>query len=82
MNVLHEFQFRAHSDQRHRVTAVLDEMKKRTSIHGTKIDAYIVTTWDEHLNEYVSDHDKRTQYISGFTGRVAHVVVSFDSYYS
>lgn len=57
-------------------------MKKRISIHGNEIDAYIVSTWDEHLNEYVSDHDKRTQYISGFTGRIAYVVVSFDSCYS
>lgn len=69
------FQFRPHSDQRHRVYAVREEMRMRTSVYGSAIDAYIVTTWDEHLNEDVSDHDKRTQYISGFTGKIAHVVV-------
>lgn len=45
-------------------------------MRGTTIDAYIVSAWDEHLNEDVSDHDKRTQFISGFTGKFAHVVIT------
>lgn len=48
-------------------------------MHGTSIDAYILTTWDEHLNDDISDHDKRTQFISGFTGKTAHVVITLKS---
>lgn len=51
----------------------------RSSIHGTSIDAYIVSAWDEHLNDDISDHDKRTQFISGFTGKLAHVVITLKS---
>lgn len=51
-------------------------MQARSSIRGSTIDAYIVSAWDEHLNEDVSDHDKRTQFISGFTGKFAHVVIT------
>lgn len=56
--------------------AIREEMKNRASMHGSSIDAFIVTTWDEHLNEDVSDHDKRTQFISGFTGRISHVIIT------
>lgn len=45
-------------------------------MHGATIDAYIVSTWDEHLNKDISDHDKRIQFISGFTGKFAYVVIT------
>lgn len=48
----------------------------RSTIRGSAIDAYIVSTWDEHLNEEVSNRDKRTQFISGFTGKIAHVIIT------
>lgn len=52
-------------------------MENKASMrHGLAIDAYIVPIWDEHLNEDVSDHDKRTQFVSGFTGKIAHVVIT------
>lgn len=52
-------------------------MKTRSTIQGETIDAYIVTAWDDHLNVVsVSDRDKRTQFISGFTGKFAHVVIT------
>lgn len=53
-----------------------DEMKMRSSVQGSHIDAYIVTNWDEHLNVDIGDHDKRLQFISGFTGKIGLVVVS------
>lgn len=56
--------------------AIREEMKKRVSRHGSSIDAFIVTTWDDHLNEDVSDRDKRAQFISGFTGKIAHVIIT------
>lgn len=51
-------------------------MRVRASLHGSEIDAYIITSYDEHLNEDIADYDKRRQYISGFTGPTAVVVVS------
>lgn len=51
-------------------------MKMRASMRGSAIDAYIVSAWDEHLNENINDHDKRVQFISGFTGKNAHVVIT------
>lgn len=45
-------------------------------LHG--ILAYIVTSYDEHLNEDISDRDKRRQFISGFTGSSADVVVYYE----
>lgn len=56
--------------------AIREEMNMRASMRGSEIDAYIVSTWDEHLNDDVNDHDKRTQFISGFTGKIAHVVIT------
>lgn len=73
------FKFRPHSDQRHRIHAVRKEMHMRASAQGSEIDAYIVTRWDEHLNEDVGESDKRIQYITGFTGKNADAVVRFCS---
>lgn len=69
-------QFRPHSYERHRVHAVREQMQMRSTIRGSAIDAFIVSTWDDHLNEEVSNRDKRTQFISGFTGKIAHVVIT------
>lgn len=40
------------------------------------IDAYIVPTGDPHQSEYVPDHYKVREWISGFTGSAGTVVVS------
>lgn len=40
------------------------------------IAAFLVPTQDAHLSEYVSDHDKRRAYISGFTGSAGVAVVA------
>lgn len=55
--------------------ALRDEMRIRASTEGSEIDAYIITSYDEHLNEDVSDSDKRSHYISGFTGKKADLAV-------
>lgn len=47
--------------------------KEMTSNH---IDYYIIPTSDFHSSEYVSDHFKCREYISGFTGSAGTVVVS------
>lgn len=68
-------QFQRHSEQRHIIDMLRDILERRSTIYGTHLKAYIVTSFDEHLNENVNDHDKRRQYISGFTGLNGHVVV-------
>lgn len=52
-------------------------MRIRASIEGSEIDGYIITSYDEHLTEDVTDRDKRRQYISGFTGASADVAVGY-----
>ena len=58
---------------RQRVTALREQMRR----HG--IDAYLVMTDDFHGSEYVGDHFKCREYISGFTGSAGTLVVTEDS---
>lgn len=44
-----------------------------------RLNAYIVTSFDDHLNEDVADCDKRREYISGFTGFRGDVVITQNS---
>lgn len=45
------------------------------------IDAYIIPTSDEYQNEYVPDHNKRLEYITGFTGSNGRVIITRDKGY-
>lgn len=40
------------------------------------LDAYFITTLDQHLSEYSSDYDKVLTYISSFTGSTASLLVT------
>ncbi|XP_031619772.1 xaa-Pro aminopeptidase ApepP-like [Contarinia nasturtii] len=42
---------------------------------NTVLNAYIIPSVDAHQNENVADHDKRVQYVSGFTG-IATIVIT------
>ena len=42
------------------------------------INAYIVPSTDPHLSEYVADHWKSREWISGFTGSAGTVVITSD----
>ena len=53
-----------------RLSALREEMKKR------KIDIYIVPTADFHESEYVGDHFKCRQFLTGFTGSAGIAVVT------
>ena len=53
-----------------KINKLRDLMKER------KIDMYVIPMSDFHLSEYVGDHFKTIQYMSGFTGSNATVVVS------
>jgi len=47
-------------------------------MRAEKIDAYIIPSSDPHQSEYVADHWKSREWISGFTGSAGTVVVSAD----
>jgi len=57
---------------RKELTALRTKMKERG------IDLYIVPTTDAHGSEYVNDHFKCREYISGFTGSAGTLVVQSD----
>lgn len=52
-------------------------MQNQALLLESEIDAYIIPTYDEHLNDHVADYDKRLQHITGFTGDYGFAVVSF-----
>ncbi|MDE6732992.1 MAG: aminopeptidase P family protein [Oscillospiraceae bacterium] len=52
------------------ITALRREMKRRG------IFAYLVTTEDFHGSEYVGEHFKSREYLSGFTGSAGRLVVT------
>jgi len=55
-----------------KLKALRKEMKKNG------IDVYIIPSSDPHQSEYVADHFKSREWISGFTGSAGTVVVSQD----
>lgn len=58
-----------------------NQLKMRVSLTGSEVNAYIVTSYDEHQNEDVAEWDKRRQYLTGFTGTVGDAVVGFHLHY-
>ena len=55
---------------REQLAALRDAMSKNN------IDMYLINSSDAHQSEYVSKHDKCIEYISGFTGSAATVLVT------
>lgn len=43
------------------------------------LDAYVLSTFDEYLSEYVPDRNKRLQWLCGFTGSAGAAVITRDS---
>ncbi|MBN1989861.1 MAG: aminopeptidase P family protein [Bacteroidales bacterium] len=55
----------------------LDKIERlRVLLKKHKLDAYIITSNDPHLSEYVPEYWKSRAWISGFTGSAGTVVVS------
>ncbi|KAJ6637472.1 Xaa-Pro aminopeptidase 1, partial [Pseudolycoriella hygida] len=65
---------KAHSDTRSRVYALRRLMAHRNP--NQALSAYIVSSFDDHQNLDVADCDKRREYISGFSGLRADVVIT------
>ncbi len=55
-----------------RIEALREQMKEKG------LDAYIIPSSDPHQSEYVADHWKSREWISGFTGSAGDVVVTHD----
>ena len=55
-----------------RIQALRTEMTKK------QIDCYIIPSFDAHQSEYVAEHWKCRQWISGFTGSAGTVVITQD----
>lgn len=52
----------------------IESLKDRMS--DNNIDLYMITTTDAHNSEYVSDHDKVLEYMTGFTGSNGTLLVT------
>lgn len=52
------------------------EMQTRASVQGSELDAYIVTSYDDHQSEFVAEEDKRLQWLTGFNGTTADVALT------
>lgn len=48
----------------------------RSALRAANLHAYVVPTSDAHNSEYVSEHDKRRAYLSGFTGSAGTAVIT------
>lgn len=51
-------------------------MQSRVATQGQELDAYIITSFDEHLSEFVAEFDERRRFISGFSGKIGTAVVT------
>lgn len=52
--------------------------KLRQRMKENKMDAYIIPSFDAHQSEYVAEHWKGRQWLSGFTGSAGTVVITLE----
>lgn len=52
--------------------------KLRGLMRANQIDAYIIPSYDAHQSEYVAEHWKGREWISGFTGSAGTVVITLE----
>lgn len=51
----------------------------RKEMSAAQIDAYIIPSSDPHQSEYVADHWKAREWISGFTGSAGIVIITMET---
>ncbi|KAL5204835.1 hypothetical protein ABZP36_009706 [Zizania latifolia] len=56
--------------------AFLDELRALMAAHTPPLHALLVPSEDAHQSEYVSERDKRRQFISGFTGSAGLALIT------
>ncbi|GLV45292.1 uncharacterized protein CBL_05392 [Carabus blaptoides fortunei] len=65
-------------DTTQRLTNLREHMVRESAVEGHAIDAYIITSGDEHQSEVVAVTDRRREYISGFSGSSGDAIVTLD----
>lgn len=61
------------------MNSINDRVKKLRKLMAERdLEAYIVLTSDPHQSEYIADHFKTREFISGFTGSSGFVCVTKD----
>ena len=58
-----------------------DIIKLQKYVQDSGIDAYVVFTSDDHGSEYIVDHFKTREFLSGFTGSAGTLLVTKDGAY-
>lgn len=61
---------------RRRLHTLRQEMQTRASVQGSELDAYIITSYDDHQSEFVAEEDKRRQWLTGFNGTNGDLAVT------
>lgn len=51
----------------------------RAKMRHHDVSAYLIETQDAHQSEYVADHDKRREWLTGFTGSAGSALVTSTS---
>ena len=51
-------------------------IRLRSSMEKRRIDAYLIPSTDPHLGEYIPDHWRIIQWLTGFTGSAATLVIT------
>ncbi|KXJ79015.1 hypothetical protein RP20_CCG001990 [Aedes albopictus] len=54
-------------------------MRTRASTQSTELDAYLVTSYDEHMSDHLMESDERLKFLTGFTGTTGEAVVTTKS---
>ncbi|MCL2851578.1 MAG: aminopeptidase P family protein [Defluviitaleaceae bacterium] len=58
------------------VSERISALRGKMAEHG--VDAYVIPSADYHQSEYVGDHFKAREFVTGFTGSVATAVITAD----
>ncbi|CAG9768775.1 unnamed protein product [Ceutorhynchus assimilis] len=61
-----------------RLIALRELMSSEVRLFTHPVDAYLITSSDEHQSVEVADYDKRREYISGFSGSYGDAIVTMD----
>ncbi|XP_046392422.1 xaa-Pro aminopeptidase 1-like [Ischnura elegans] len=65
-------------DTRERLRSLRAQLRNVEAVRGSAIHAFIITSHDEHQSEYVAEHDRRREFITGFNGSYGTAVVTMD----
>nr|CAB3503862.1 unnamed protein product [Digitaria exilis] len=57
---------------------LLDAIRARMAAHAPPLHALVVPSEDAHQSEYVSEQDKRREFISGFTGSAGLALITME----